>query len=150
MALQKRPFKKVGTCANPLCGKQFIRTRRNQQYCCLSCASKHNKMKQGGKPRKEYKPKFCEWCDTWFTPTTTGQKYCCETCAREAAEYKARKRMWKKLHPDKPAPDPEPSNATYIKNQKKTAPTMKQVLDYMYKHNCQYRRAIQEMEAGNQ
>lgn len=153
MPLQKKPFDKKGTCANPLCGREFIRKRRGQQYCCLSCASKHNKMKETGKPRKEYKPKFCGYCDKWFVPLTPGQKFCCADCRKQAERLSAIKREMRRRksgsNPRKKLSHAK-SSESYLEEFKKPAPTMKQVLDYMYKHNCQYRRAIQEMEAGNQ
>lgn len=146
MALQKVPFKKtLAKCANPNCGKTFIKKKANQRYCCLSCASRHNRMKDLAKRRPKYNPKFCEWCDKWFVPTQSGQKYCCPECREEAAKYQATKRLWKKIHPDKRVPDPGPQREPEPQ-EKSPAATMDEVLAYMKEHNCQYRRAVQALE----
>jgi DNA-directed RNA polymerase subunit RPC12/RpoP len=77
----------TSNCLN--CGKEFIKTKSNQYYCCLQCGSKirYNKRKLG-LPTRPLKTSYvdnidygnCLNCGKFMVITRPDKKFCSSKC----------------------------------------------------------------------
>lgn len=74
-------------CANPDCGKEFIKSRHDQKYCCKACRKHAVYLRsKEGKERDEKVLILCgnPDCGKIFEAKTRKSKYCCKSCSIHA------------------------------------------------------------------
>jgi len=49
----------------PICSKSFVKTGRNQKYCCFDCGFEANRRKNREKYQKRNQPKTIETLKSW-------------------------------------------------------------------------------------
>lgn len=63
----------------PQCGKEFVRRRKNQKYCCNACTN------QAAKPKKKEKPIYirkCKVCGKEFETHLYNKATCSQDCSK--------------------------------------------------------------------
>jgi hypothetical protein len=69
---------KPAICANPSCGKSFVRKSNRQQFCSRACRYQAEKIKLNPNTSEKPKKKICLKCQLNFESSVPGELFCSE------------------------------------------------------------------------
>ena len=131
---------RFGICE--FCGKTYWKRYNAQRYCCKSCATsaqakRKRELGNIAKPKPGMRRK-CKLCGELFMPADPRQLYCSD------GYRKVMTRIYKQ-NSNPPEPKPQKKQPAVRISY---GYTMKDIMEYMAEHDCQYAEAVRKLEGG--